>query len=87
MQRRVGGNPRKAAHRQHSRHLDAGLDETGFNPREMQMLKVTMENEGGELDSVVVNTGEQAVDALVKMITDAGYLHAGDRFCVREAEA
>lgn len=45
------------------------------------MLKVTMENEGGELDSVVVNTGEQAVDALVKMITEiatARYRLLGD---------
>lgn len=52
-------------------------------------LRVTMENEGGELDSAVVegrNAEELAAKAMVNMIEACGELNAGDVFRVREVE-
>ena len=52
-------------------------------------LRVTMENEGGELDSAVVegrNVEHRAAVAMVNMIQKAGELQHGDVFRVVEAE-
>lgn len=49
------------------------------------MLRVTMENEGGELDSKTVKTEKAAGEAIMEMIRAAGgNLCDGDRFFVRE---
>lgn len=51
-------------------------------------LRVTMENEAGELDSAIVegrNVEQLAAEALVNMIEACGELNDGDVFRVREA--
>jgi len=48
------------------------------------MIKVSFENEGGELDSRTVNTEEQARAALIEMIEAVPYLNVGDRVVLTE---
>lgn len=59
---------------------NAGVPRTNFK------LRVTMENEAGELDSAVVTSEEAAAVAMVEMIERCGHLNGGDVFRVREVE-
>jgi len=50
------------------------------------MFKVIMFNSGGELDSVTVETEEQAHAALRKMVDEIGSVCDGDTFTIVEDE-
>lgn len=54
------------------------------NGEKSMKLRVTMENEAGELDSAVVDSEEAAAIAMVEMIEKCGLLNGGDVFRVRE---
>lgn len=43
---------------------------------------VTMLNEGGALDRIVVQTGKDAATVAIQMINDAGELFPGDRIVI-----
>lgn len=46
--------------------------------------KISMENEGGELDSVVVEKEADLQDALLDMIEGLASVHSGDKFVITE---
>ena len=49
------------------------------------MLRITMENDGGELASELALDDVQAVEVLIEMVRACGNLCDGDRFFVRDA--
>jgi hypothetical protein len=49
-------------------------------------IKISLENEGGELESRFATSEEEAAAVAAEMIAEAGLLQHGDKITVRELE-
>jgi len=50
------------------------------------MIKVSLHNSGGELDSKTVETPADAVEAAIEIIRSAGELFGGDKIIVTDTD-
>lgn len=51
------------------------------------MITISMQNEGGELDSRTAKTEKAARAALIEMIEELPHVQNGDRFIITDDEA
>ena len=51
------------------------------------MIRISFQNSGGELDFREADTEEQAAEALIEMIREAGSLQDGDKIVITEPDA
>jgi len=48
------------------------------------MIKISFQNEAGELEAITAKDEEEAAEKLANMITQMGMVQGGDRFIVTE---